>query len=124
MKTLGDGALLTVPSEGHQILPMGVRLGMLLIKEQCLDNQWETIDRKTIKLILKLRAKIPNFKASAKILKQFDHLWIQLLLVKKRQTKKIPATDYSEHKEKSTKRVRTRGSQFIPKFFKPIFDQL
>ena len=46
------------------------------------------IGRKTTKLILKVRTKIPNFKTSAKILKQFDHLWIRVLLVQKRQAQK------------------------------------
>ena len=50
-----------------------------------------------------IEEKIPKFKASAKILKRVDHLWIRLLLVRKRQTQKTPATDYSERKEKSPK---------------------
>ena len=46
---------------------------------------------------------IPNFKASAKILKRFDHLWIQLLLVQKHQTQKHQQQNLQHVKKKHEK---------------------
>ena len=60
--------MLPVTSERRQILSVGARLSMLYSTEQRLDQQWETVEGETIKLILKLRTKIPNFKVIVKIL--------------------------------------------------------
>ena len=62
--------------------------GNVLFQERVVVESMGNIERKTTKLILKLRTKTPNFKEIAIILKLFDHLWIQTLLVRKRQMKK------------------------------------
>ena len=49
----------------------------------------QTIVNKTIKLILKFGWKVLNFNLSVKILKDVNHLWTQLLSVRKYQTQKI-----------------------------------
>ena len=46
------------------------------------------IVKKTLKPILTFGKKNPNFKASTKILKGVNHLWIRFLLVQKSQTQK------------------------------------
>ena len=124
-------AVVSVPlppePEGLHMVPIGARRITFLVRLQWLERARQSLNMTiTIKLIFKFGKKIRNL--SAKTFQGVDHLWNQLLLVKKRQTQNITfgldvcwcknvtpqntntTNGLVKTKRKTAKRVRTRGS--------------